>query len=284
MLKNSLFIILLGAFLFSGIVLAQNNNLPDPGRLPGHPLYFLEKWGESIGTFFTFDDMAKTERHLFLAEKRIAEVKALAEKGRSDFAERTLEQYRRQLNQALDRAEKAKKKGLDTDEVLVKISDATFKHNLVLVEVYKKIPEKAKPAVQKAMEQSIDGHQRAFGALTEQKREQVKEDIETRKREAFQKAESVGTGGELVPENISKVSPAEPSVISPVELPATPPAEISFLDEFPNKVVYTMDINSDRAVFQEDCEKRGGVFNPCGSVCPPGAEMCILVCAYTCEF
>jgi len=33
-----------------------------------------------------------------------------------------------------------------------------------------------------------------------------------------------------------------------------------------------------------DCEIRAGTFNECGSPCEPGADACIDVCAYTCDF
>lgn len=33
-----------------------------------------------------------------------------------------------------------------------------------------------------------------------------------------------------------------------------------------------------------DCKEKGGVFNMCGSACPPDAEVCPAVCALTCEF
>jgi len=55
------------------------------------------------------------------------------------------------------------------------------------------------------------------------------------------------------------------------------------LHEFPGRVVYTTDTIVDRAPFEKDCRARGGVFNPCGRLCPPAAEVCAEVCAYTCE-
>lgn len=35
--------------------------------------------------------------------------------------------------------------------------------------------------------------------------------------------------------------------------------------------------------YRRDCERRGGVFNTCGSVCAEGAEACAAVCAVVCE-
>jgi len=53
--------------------------------------------------------------------------------------------------------------------------------------------------------------------------------------------------------------------------------------EFESKIVYTTDSLADTAPLIEDCEMRGGVFNACGSICGPTAEICASVCAFTCE-
>lgn len=53
--------------------------------------------------------------------------------------------------------------------------------------------------------------------------------------------------------------------------------------EFPNKIVYGTSGDLDADELKKDCDARGGTFNSCGSVCPSDAEVCIQVCAYTCE-
>lgn len=62
-----------------------------------------------------------------------------------------------------------------------------------------------------------------------------------------------------------------------------PTVKVPVLNEFSGRVVYTADARADRAPFEKDCLARGGIFNPCGSSCPPEAEVCAEVCAYTCE-
>lgn len=189
MFKKLLPITLLAVFILGGTVLAQENDLPDPGMLPDHPLYFIKNWGEKIGTFFVFGDIAKADRYLFLAEIRIAEAKALAEKGKPEITERALERHEEQLNRALGKAEQAKQKGLDADEVLAKISEATLRHQDVLYGVYLEVPEQAQPAIERAMAVSMRGHEEAYKALTEQKREEIREEVETRRHEAIKRAE-----------------------------------------------------------------------------------------------
>ena len=158
------------AFLFSlGTgVLAQETELPDPGMTPDSPFYFLETIAEGIGTFFTFGDLKKAERYAALAAERLAEAQAVVEKGKPEFAEKTLERYEDQLEKSIARAEKAMAKGKSTEkviEVLAKVGQATSKHLEVLAEVYEKVPEQAKPAIEEAMKASIRGHEKAVEAL-----------------------------------------------------------------------------------------------------------------------
>lgn len=56
--------------------------LPDPGTLPDSPFYGLKRFFEGIGTAFTFDQEARATRSLELAELRLAETRAIAEKGK----------------------------------------------------------------------------------------------------------------------------------------------------------------------------------------------------------
>ncbi len=62
-------LLIISVFLFSlGTgVLAQETELPNPGLTPDSLFYFLEIIVEEIGTFFTFGDLKKAERHAVLA-------------------------------------------------------------------------------------------------------------------------------------------------------------------------------------------------------------------------
>ena len=170
---KAIFLLIISVFLFSlGTgVLAQETELPDPGLTPDSPFYFLEIIVEEIVTFFTFGDLKKAERHALLAAERLAEVQAVVEKGKPEFAEKTLERYRMQLQNSIARAEKAQTKGENTEkvmEVLARVGQATSKHLEVLAEVYEKVPEEAKPAIENAMKVSIKGHEKAVEALKAQ--------------------------------------------------------------------------------------------------------------------
>ncbi len=171
---NKIVLITILSFLllsFGIQIFAQDTDLPSPGLLPDSPIYFLETIAEGIVTFFTFGDLKKAERYATLAAERLAEVQAVIEKGKSEFAEKTMARYENQLNNSIARAEKAQAKGQNTEkvmEVIARVGRATSKHLEVLAEVYEKVPEEAKPGIENAMKVSVKGHEKAVEALKAQ--------------------------------------------------------------------------------------------------------------------
>ncbi|MDP2641626.1 MAG: DUF5667 domain-containing protein [Candidatus Yanofskybacteria bacterium] len=215
-IKNLLLVSLLAAFVLGGTVQAQTTELPDPGMLPDNPLYFFKSWGEGIGTFFAFGGVAKAERFLNLAERRLAEANALAERGKPDIAARSVERYEEQLARALARADEARENGLDTDEVLAKVSEATLKHQEVLAGVYERVPEQAKPAIERAMQSGLRGHEEALQAISGEKREEALQEADQRRQEVEERLEGLRNQGVPIPamptrQEIEQRIPAAPA-------------------------------------------------------------------------
>ena len=183
MVKKLFLISVLAAFLFTGMANAQAGDLPEPGILPDSPLYFLKSAVEGVGTFFTFGDVAKADRFIRLAEKRLAEAQALIDKGKLEQAQKVTEKYEVRLAKALERAEKAKTKGKDTDSVLAKIAESTLRHQEVLARVYEKVPEQAKASIAKVMEKSAVRYETALNAISGEKMEEVKARIKEKRQE-----------------------------------------------------------------------------------------------------
>ena len=121
MFKKIFIATILFVFLTITSVQAQTNKLIEPGVLPDNPIYFLERMGENIRTFFTFGQ-AKTERYVKLAEERLAEVKNLSEKGKLDKVEETIKEYEKNIDKALN------KKG-DKDKIL---SNLAYRYRVIL--------------------------------------------------------------------------------------------------------------------------------------------------------
>lgn len=226
MLKKILLIPIcaLTLLLFVGAASAQNNSLPDPGMLPSNPFYFIKGWSEAIGTFLTFDEVNKVERFLNLSETRLAEANALLEENEVDLADEAIERYQVQLNQALAQAEQARMSGLDTDDVLAKVSEATLRHQEVLADVYNKVPDQAKPAIERAMQAGMRGYEESLEAISGQKREAVMEKAEEKREEVETRLERLRNEGIPIPaiptrEEIEERIPVVPE-IDQVEDPA----------------------------------------------------------------
>ena len=135
-------------------------SLPYPGILPGHPLYSIKMLRDRILRWFITDPIKKAEYDLLMADKRLNSGLFLLEKGKTDLAETTFSKGEKYLEQALDKAEEAQKKGKDTSTLMSKLSLAVLKHQEVLSEVLQKVPEPAKKGIQNALEKSQKGIER----------------------------------------------------------------------------------------------------------------------------
>ncbi len=183
MIKKLLLVPILAIFLFAGVTQAQTNDLPGPGMLPDSPLYFLKSLTENIGTFFTLGDTAKAERYLNLSERRLAEARSLIAKDRADLAEEAIKRYEKQVNRALERTNEARKRGINTDEVLVRVSEATLKHQAVLADVYERVPEQARAGIEQAMQAGMHRHEESLRAISEENREAIMENVREKSQE-----------------------------------------------------------------------------------------------------
>lgn len=136
--------------MFAFTAQAQTSDLPEAGLTPASSFYFVERFFEGVGTFFTFGNEAKAQRYLNLAEKRLAEARELANDG-DERVEKSLERYETQLEQARERAQKISDIDLET-----RIIDAKSKHIDVLEDVLEKVPEQARAAIEAVRQRAIE--------------------------------------------------------------------------------------------------------------------------------
>lgn len=173
----SIFSLLLVGLVFGVVpVKAQTEaELPSAGLTPASPFYFLERFFEEIGTFFTFGDVNKAKRYAELMAERIAEAKAVVDKGKPEIAEKVLIRYQDHLEKSLAKTEEAHAKGKSVFEVTEIVSQATAKHLTVLEEILEKVPEQAKSAILQAREVSKTGQVKALEGLVKEKPEKAAE-------------------------------------------------------------------------------------------------------------
>jgi len=133
--------------------------------LPGETLYAVKLGSEQVAMMLPGDNLARAERSLEFANRRMEELEALAEEGRIEYLERARERYEHALNITLARMEQATNQELAAGNVTARVAEATWRHMEVLQRVYGQVPEQAKPAIARAMEVSQRGHAAALGAL-----------------------------------------------------------------------------------------------------------------------
>ena len=112
----------------------------------------------------------------------------MAQEGKIKATEKAKREYENYLNKANRNIEKLKAQGKNVEELVIKVSEATFKHEGVLQKVYEKAPDKAKEAILKAMEISTKGHERALEAISGAKK---KIELEGRNKEMLRNLENL---------------------------------------------------------------------------------------------
>lgn len=111
------------------------------------------------------DPESATEINLKAAEARLNRAKAKAEAGETEDAEEAIGEFENQHKFGEEISQIAQGLGKDITTVEQLVGKATSIHLEILAEVYEKVPEQAKPAIEKAMETSVKGHEKAVEAL-----------------------------------------------------------------------------------------------------------------------
>lgn len=177
---NKFIILISFVFLFSGFSAAESNErqaniidllpefereLPEPGMTPDSFFYGFKRFFERADLFFTFDSPGKAEKQLHLAELRISEARAMAEKNKPEFVEGLLEDYEKSLRESNKTLIAGIRRGRDLNNLLERVAIATVLHEDALDKVLEKVPEQARNAIEKAKETAKRGNQEALSSL-----------------------------------------------------------------------------------------------------------------------
>ena len=151
-------------FISGTVVSAQEPELPDPGITPDSWMYGFKRAFEAISMVFTFNEVAKAEKHLHYAELRLSEARAMAEKGKPEYIDNLIKDYEKELEAANKIASLARE--VSTKEKLAElVAIATSQHLQILDKVQEQVPEHAKDKISAARERSIKGNQEALKVL-----------------------------------------------------------------------------------------------------------------------
>lgn len=131
--------------------------------LPGDALYPVKLGVERITMMLRGDDVVRAERTLNFADKRVREMVTLMEKERPQDLNLTVEKYCYTLNMSLAGMEEVVGKGgPHAGDIAALVADTMTQHLSVLNGLYDIVPDEAKPAIQRAMQQAQKCYQRAI--------------------------------------------------------------------------------------------------------------------------
>lgn len=164
-MKKIFSIFVFALLLIAPLVVAQEEELPDAGTTPDSALYGLDRAFERMSLAFTFNKEKKAEKHLGYAEERLAELKAMTDKGETEYSDDLAEEYDENIEEANEIAITAELLREDKTKLTELIALATSKHLSVLDRIKDKVPEQAKESIMKAKEASIRGNQESLKVL-----------------------------------------------------------------------------------------------------------------------
>jgi len=136
----------LTVYLSKGRVIKAENKvayqLPYPGILPDHPLYFLKALRDRVSLFLNRSLQKKAEIYLLYSDKKVAAAQTLLEKGKEKLALETLAKGERYFFEIPSLMEQANKQGESFPKDLVEnIKTANEKHAEVINDFFKKVSQ-----------------------------------------------------------------------------------------------------------------------------------------------
>ncbi len=169
--------------------------------LPGDTLYSVKLGFEEATMMLGGDDVARAERALNFASKRVREMLTLTERERLGDLGVAADKYCCAMNMSLVRMESSLGNGGTlAGNITARVAEAAAEHLPVLDGVYNVTPDEAKPAMTRAMEQALTCYQSAI-QVREQLRLQVSglptipATIQERVEQRVQEQAKAGHGG-----------------------------------------------------------------------------------------
>jgi hypothetical protein len=134
------------------------------GSLPADALYPVKLGTEQV-MMWLGNDVAKAERALNFAERRVGEMEALAEKGRSQDLDLAVEKYDYAMSMTVAAMKRARNRGSDAENVTARVAEAMAEHLPILDKLYDMVPDEAKTEIAYASNVAERGREDALGAL-----------------------------------------------------------------------------------------------------------------------
>ncbi len=132
-------------------------NLPYPGILPDHPLFFLKKLRDKILEITTRDMMKKAELYFLLSDKRVAMAQALSNAGKEKQAIDSLLQAEEYFAKIHSLIEISKKQGVSaSSDFTQRIKLSNEKHREVIEEFLKGLVQGQEETINTILKKNLE--------------------------------------------------------------------------------------------------------------------------------
>ncbi len=145
-MKKIFLVPLIVLFLVTGTANAQVNNLPSAGLTPESTFYFLDRLGENLREFFTFNSEAKAKLQIKFAGERISEISVMIKKkgANAKGIEKAKTLLLGNVAYAAEIIQKEKTTGKDVSKLAKEIDDAFDEREKLLVQTFQDARKKLK--------------------------------------------------------------------------------------------------------------------------------------------
>lgn len=146
------------------IALTVEYQLPYPGLLPDNVFYYFKTLRDKIVGFLISDPVKKAEFDLLAADKRLNAGVYLFEKGKYDLALSTISKGENYFDEAIEKTKTAKKQGMETTDILIKLSTSVKKHKEVLISLENRAPGNSKAGIVSSIKR-LEGFENKVNSL-----------------------------------------------------------------------------------------------------------------------
>lgn len=122
--------------------------LEEAGILPDSPFYFVKILGEKIRGMFAFSESAKVKYQYQIAERRLKESVLLKQKGKQELSLKIVRKYQEIVDNTDQKLEEIGSRGA----LYVPMLEARYKHLQTLENVFDRVPDEAKDAIERVLE------------------------------------------------------------------------------------------------------------------------------------
>lgn len=127
-------------------------NLPYPGILPDHPLFFIKNFRDKILEISKRDYFNKAELYLLFSDKRVAMALAMAKGGKDKYAVNAFEQSEKYFARIPPLIDTAKKQGTSaTSDFILRLKLSNSKHKEIGETLLKDLPQGQNEKINEAL-------------------------------------------------------------------------------------------------------------------------------------